>query len=197
MAGLRWPAPRMNFRSCRSSTRSIRFSDSRNARLASPTTVGGFVRCITGWTRLQQWLKRRLATRWSRNCSPCRENADLCAASLWSQKHSRNALESGHPIGLPLIAPRSFIGCQPVRKRLGRSVLRKGVSIMLVLTRKNRESVVVGGSNAFEQLLKVTVLEIRRGKVTLGIEGDRDVPVYRCEIWDRICAGKRSCEAHS
>jgi len=68
---------------------------------------------------------------------------------------------------------------------------------MLVLTRKNRESVVVGGSNAFEQLLKVTVLEIRRGKVTLGIEGDRDVPVYRCEIWDRICAGKRSCEAHS
>jgi carbon storage regulator CsrA len=66
---------------------------------------------------------------------------------------------------------------------------------MLVLTRKNRESVVVGGSHALEQVLKVTVLEIRRGKVTLGIEGDRDVPVYRCELWDRMCAEEMRCEA--
>ena len=63
---------------------------------------------------------------------------------------------------------------------------------MLVLTRKNRESVVVAGSGAFEQLLKVTVLEIRSGKVTLGIEGDRDVPVYRTEIWERVCAGEKN-----
>jgi carbon storage regulator CsrA len=62
---------------------------------------------------------------------------------------------------------------------------------MLVLTRKNRESVVVGCSDGLEKLLKVTVLEIRRGKVTLGIEGDRGVPVYRCEIWDRMHSGAK------
>lgn len=66
---------------------------------------------------------------------------------------------------------------------------------MLVLTRKNRESVVVGGSNALEQLLKVTVLEIRSGKVVLGIEGDRDVPVYRSEVWERRHAGEKACES--
>ncbi len=57
---------------------------------------------------------------------------------------------------------------------------------MLVLSRKNRESVVVGGSNGFSRLLKVTVLDIRGGKVRLGFEVDADVPVHRLEIWDRI-----------
>jgi carbon storage regulator CsrA len=59
---------------------------------------------------------------------------------------------------------------------------------MLVLTRKNRESVVVSDSNCQGELLKVTVLEIRRGKVTLGIEGDRNIPVYRWEIWENFRA---------
>ena len=36
---------------------------------------------------------------------------------------------------------------------------------MLVLSRKNRESVVVGGSDGFDRLLKVTVLDIRGGQV--------------------------------
>ena len=62
---------------------------------------------------------------------------------------------------------------------------------MLVLTRRNREVVVVGGQNASEQLVKVTVLEIRGGTVTLGFDADRCVPVYRSEIWDRICADER------
>jgi carbon storage regulator CsrA len=62
---------------------------------------------------------------------------------------------------------------------------------MLVLSRKNREAVVVGSSNSSEERLRVTVLEIRRGRVTLGIEGDRDVPVYRCEIWDQIHADEK------
>jgi carbon storage regulator CsrA len=66
---------------------------------------------------------------------------------------------------------------------------------MLVLTRKNRESVVVGASVAPEKVLKVTVLDIRRGKVTLGIEADRDVPVYRCEVWDRMGASARLGQA--
>jgi carbon storage regulator CsrA len=60
---------------------------------------------------------------------------------------------------------------------------------MLVLTRKSREAVVVGGSNGFERLLKVTVLEISPGKVRLGFEVDRNVPVHRLELWERIHEG--------
>jgi carbon storage regulator CsrA len=60
---------------------------------------------------------------------------------------------------------------------------------MLVLSRKNQESVIVGGSDRCEPVLKVTVLEIRTGKVRLGFEGNRDVPVHRCEVWERVRAG--------
>ena len=59
---------------------------------------------------------------------------------------------------------------------------------MLVLSRKNRESVVVGGGGGFPGLLKVTVLDIAGGKVRLGFEADGDVPVHRLEIWERMCA---------
>jgi carbon storage regulator len=61
---------------------------------------------------------------------------------------------------------------------------------MLVLTRKNQESVVVGGSGGFERLLKVTVLDIDKGKVRLGFEVDKDIPVHRAEVWERIQAGE-------
>jgi carbon storage regulator CsrA len=57
---------------------------------------------------------------------------------------------------------------------------------MLVFTRKRQESVMVGGAAGFERLLKVTVLEIERGKVRLGFEVDADVPVHRLEVWERI-----------
>jgi len=60
---------------------------------------------------------------------------------------------------------------------------------MLVLSRKNRESVVIGGSNCFHRLLKVTVVDIRGSKVRLGFEVDADVPVHRSEVWERIRAG--------
>jgi len=59
---------------------------------------------------------------------------------------------------------------------------------MLVLSRKNNESVVVGGSTGFERLLKVTVTEITGGKVKLGFEIDKAVPVHRWEVWERIQA---------
>jgi carbon storage regulator len=58
---------------------------------------------------------------------------------------------------------------------------------MLVLSRKNRESVVVGSTDGFHRLLKVTVLEIRGGKVRLGFEVDQSVPIHRSEVWERIC----------
>ena len=62
---------------------------------------------------------------------------------------------------------------------------------MLVLTRKNLESVVVGSAPGFERMLKVTVLEIRHDKVRLGFEIDKDVPVHRSEIWERLSANGR------
>lgn len=57
---------------------------------------------------------------------------------------------------------------------------------MLVLTRKNRESVVIGGAPSVQPVLKVTVLEIKGGKVKLGFEADPRVSVQRSEIWERI-----------
>ena len=57
---------------------------------------------------------------------------------------------------------------------------------MLVLSRKTEESVVVGGADGFHRLLKVTVLEIKGGRVRLGFEVDADVPVHRAEVWERI-----------
>jgi carbon storage regulator CsrA len=60
---------------------------------------------------------------------------------------------------------------------------------MLVLTRKCQETVVVGGSAGFPVILKVTVLDIKAGKVRLGFEVAADVPVHRLEVWDRIRDG--------
>lgn len=59
---------------------------------------------------------------------------------------------------------------------------------MLVLTRKNQEAVVIGGTAGFERLLRVTVLDIDKGKVRLGFEVDKDIPVNRAEVWERIQA---------
>jgi carbon storage regulator CsrA len=60
---------------------------------------------------------------------------------------------------------------------------------MLVLTRKSQESVVVGGYDRFERLLKVTVLGIGNGKVRLGFEADAEVPIHRLEVWEKINTG--------
>jgi carbon storage regulator len=62
---------------------------------------------------------------------------------------------------------------------------------MLVLTRKIQESVVVGGSDGFQRILKVKVLGIRGEKVKLGFDVDPDVPVHRHEVWERIVADSR------
>jgi carbon storage regulator len=62
---------------------------------------------------------------------------------------------------------------------------------MLVLSRKIQESVMVGGAGGLEPVLKVTVLEIKGGKVRLGFEAGADVPVHRWEVWERIRAGGR------
>jgi carbon storage regulator len=63
---------------------------------------------------------------------------------------------------------------------------------MLVLTRKNHESVVVGDSSLLDQVLKVTVLDVKGDKVRLGFEIDKNVPVNRWEVWQRIRDARNS-----
>ena len=57
---------------------------------------------------------------------------------------------------------------------------------MLVLSRKSQESVVVGGINAVDRKLIVTVLGIQGAKVRLGFDGPVDVAVHRLEVWNRM-----------
>lgn len=58
---------------------------------------------------------------------------------------------------------------------------------MLVLSRKNRESVVIGTTEDLAVLLEITVLGIEAGRVRLGFQGDTSTPIHRREVWDRIC----------
>ncbi len=57
---------------------------------------------------------------------------------------------------------------------------------MLVLSRKSDQSIVVGGFDAFERTIKITILGVKNGRVELGIEADADVPVNRFEVWEQI-----------
>jgi len=63
---------------------------------------------------------------------------------------------------------------------------------MLVLSRKNQESVVIGGADGLHRMMKVTVLDIQGRNVRLGFEVDPAVPVLRSEVWDRICAERQT-----
>ena len=62
---------------------------------------------------------------------------------------------------------------------------------MLVLSRKSRESVMVGGHGVLAPSLKVTVLEIKTDRVRLGFEADAGIAIHRWEVWERIRAGLR------
>jgi len=61
---------------------------------------------------------------------------------------------------------------------------------MLVLSRKNAQTVVIGGSD-FEAVIKATVLDIRSGSVRLGFEANKHVAAHREEVWERIGAGSQ------
>lgn len=53
---------------------------------------------------------------------------------------------------------------------------------MLVLTRKSEQKIVIGN----KKKIVVTVLKIQGGMVSLGIEADRDTPIYRQELLEEI-----------
>jgi len=57
---------------------------------------------------------------------------------------------------------------------------------MLVLSRKCQQSVIIGNADVGQPVMKITVLAMRGGKVTLGFDVADDVPVHRWEVWQRI-----------
>jgi carbon storage regulator len=110
-----------------------------------------------------------------------RSNPAVPEGSLVSKPTWSYALEHGATSAFLFSA---YCNCGVIRV----DYLEYGGSTMLVLTRKSQESVVIGGSNGFERILKVTVIAIRGERVRLGIEADADVPVHRLEVWERIRA---------
>ncbi len=59
---------------------------------------------------------------------------------------------------------------------------------MLVLSRKQLEAVAVAAEGSVAGMLKVTVLEVKGGRVKLGFEAATGVAVHRWEIWEKIQA---------
>lgn len=53
---------------------------------------------------------------------------------------------------------------------------------MLVLSRKPGESIMIAGE------IVVTVVEMGRGRVQIGVRAPNDVPIYRQEIVERMIA---------
>lgn len=90
------------------------------------------------------------------------------------------------------VAGRSIHKCQVARMRIDDSTtgLARGVCprtghgnttqqgglTILVLSRRLGEKIVIGDN------ICITVVDIDRGKIRLGIEAPRDVPIYRQEL---------------
>jgi carbon storage regulator CsrA len=61
---------------------------------------------------------------------------------------------------------------------------------MLVLSRKNLESILIGGADGLPRQVEVTVLEICGKRVKLGFEADVDVVIRRSEVQRRAEEGR-------
>ena len=55
---------------------------------------------------------------------------------------------------------------------------------MLVLSRKKNEQIVIGDR------IFVTVVDVGRGNVRLGVDAPKDVPVHRKEVFEAIKHGR-------
>lgn len=58
------------------------------------------------------------------------------------------------------------------------------VENMLVLTRRAGERIFIGKD------IVVTIVDFAAGKVRVGIDAGKDVPIYREEVWNRIQANR-------
>ncbi len=62
---------------------------------------------------------------------------------------------------------------------------------MLVLTRRKGEALVLGDD------VEITVLEVSRHQVKLGVQAPRSVPVYRKEIYEKVREANRAAASSS
>jgi carbon storage regulator len=65
---------------------------------------------------------------------------------------------------------------------------------MLVLSRRKDESIMVGDN------IEIMIIDIQHNKIQLGINAPKRVPVYRKEIYGRICderTGRNNAEHFS
>jgi carbon storage regulator len=53
---------------------------------------------------------------------------------------------------------------------------------------------VVGAADNLNEVVRVTVVEVRGGTVKLGFEAGDEVPIHRAEVWERIRAESRALE---
>lgn len=60
---------------------------------------------------------------------------------------------------------------------------------MLVLSRHRDEAIIIGEN------IKITIVDVRGGKVRLGIEAPKGIAVHREEVFDQIQA-KKAAEAN-
>ncbi len=56
---------------------------------------------------------------------------------------------------------------------------------MLILTRKQGESVIIGDN------IKVTILQVQGSNIRVGIEAPQEISVHREEIFERIQESKK------
>jgi len=57
---------------------------------------------------------------------------------------------------------------------------------MLVLSRHANETIVIGDDKTGENLITITLVEMRGDKVLIGIDAPRDLDVHRGEVWNSI-----------
>lgn len=50
---------------------------------------------------------------------------------------------------------------------------------MLVLSRKQNETLMIGDD------IKITILDLRNGRVQIGVDAPRKIPVHRQEVYER------------
>ena len=58
---------------------------------------------------------------------------------------------------------------------------------MLVLSRKSQEEIVINPGTPDE--IRITVVQIDRGKIRLGFTARKDIPIYRSELLENLVPG--------
>ena len=67
-----------------------------------------------------------------------------------------------------------------------------GATEMLVLSRETGESIIIG-----EMEIEITVLEMNRGRVRIGVQAPKSIAVHRREVYMKIQRDKQRIESEN